>query len=196
MMPRKPYSISKMVERLGRFDDKTYSRVQKKLVRIGSAAVVPLIDALSDPDPRMRYRAVWTLGKIADLRSFESIATCTKDEDERVAYDAILALGKLRDPRAIPPLLAILSDENKDEENSLPGVAVKAFADIGLAAIPSLLKLTESDSSLIRKRAVLALEMISGDYPEINPKLTSLLWDTDGEVKVNAVEAMLEISGR
>ena len=195
-MPRKPYSISKMVERLGRLDDKTYSRVQKKLVRIGSAAVDPLIDALSDSEPKMRYRSVWTLGIIADPRAFESVLTCTKDEDEGVAYDAILVLGKLKDPRAIAPLLAILTDENDDDDNCLPGVAVNALADIGLDAVPSLLKLTESGSSLIRGRAVSALGGIGSDDPEVISKLTSLLRDTDRTVKINVIEALLEINGR
>ncbi len=195
-MPRKPYSISKMVERLGRLDDKTYSRVQKKLVRIGSAAVVPLIVALSDSEPKMRYRAVWTLGIIADQRAFESVLICTKDKDEGVAYDAILVIGKLKDTRAIAPLLAILSDENDEDDNCLPGGAVNALSDIGLDAIPSLLKLTESGSPLIRRRAVLAFGGIGSDDSKVISKLTSLLMDTDSRVIINALEALLEINGR
>ncbi len=185
-----------MGERLGRLDDKTYCRVQKKLVRIGSAVVVPLIDALSASEPQIRYRAVRTLGKIANPRAFESILICTQDEDEGVAHDAILVIGKLKDPRAMAPLLTILSDENDDDDNCLSGVAVNALSDIRLDAIPSLLKLIESGSPLIRSRAVLALEGIGGDASEVISKLTSLLMDTDSSVIIDAVEALLEIKWR
>ena len=63
---------------------------------------------LDDPDPELRWRAAWALGRIALGRP--GLQRAAQDEDLRVADRAIWALGQVRspDPGVVPLLLASL----------------------------------------------------------------------------------------
>lgn len=62
---------------------------------------------LGDPDPEIRWRAAWALGRIgfpcAGLRA------ATTDPEPRVAERAVWAIGEARDEEAVPELLAALA---------------------------------------------------------------------------------------
>lgn len=96
--------IAKHIDNLGSPDDKTAQQAERYLIRFGRKGVEPLIEVASSPDPQVRFRAVWALGKSRDSRALPTILHLTDDPDERVCYDAILALGELGDTRAVPVL--------------------------------------------------------------------------------------------
>lgn len=92
--------IVRHIETLSSSNDKTAQNAERRLIRFGTKAVEAFLVATSSPDPQVRYRAVWALGKIGDRRAFAAICALTEDADEAVRYDATLALGELADPRA------------------------------------------------------------------------------------------------
>jgi len=81
------------------------------LIRIGAPAVEPLIQALKDKDPVIRFGAADALGGIGDKRAVEPLIEALKDEDAAVRAWAALALGNIGDERAVEPLTKALKDE-------------------------------------------------------------------------------------
>jgi HEAT repeat protein len=82
------------------------------LVRIGEAAVVPLLARLDGPDPDLRQAATHVLGSIGDRRCVAPLAARLADPDPNVRAAAAEALGKIGGAEAGATLLAALdSDE-------------------------------------------------------------------------------------
>lgn len=82
------------------------------LIRIGEAAVVPLLARLDGPDPDLRQAATHVLGSIGDRRCVAPLAARLADPDPNVRAAAAEALGKIGGADAGATLLAALdSDE-------------------------------------------------------------------------------------
>jgi HEAT repeat protein len=137
-------------------EDTVAQTAERRLVRFGGKAVDALIQATTDSNPQVRFRAVWALGKIGDARAFDSIVALTNDKDEAVWYDATFALGELRDARAIPLLTA--SMYRREEEQIRSGVAAMALMKFGAAVIPCLKEMVETGSPETRQLALSCLE--------------------------------------
>ena len=60
------------------------------------AAVAPLIRALKDSDPLVRYLAAGALGRLGDRRAAGPLETLRKDPDPSVRKAAQSALTKLK----------------------------------------------------------------------------------------------------
>lgn len=101
MSPDTRRRIAGHIANLGSADDKAALDAEWRLIRFGAKAVDALIDAVADPRPQVRYRAVWALGQSGAGQAFPVICALTEDEDEAVRYDATLALGELGDLRAV-----------------------------------------------------------------------------------------------
>jgi len=81
------------------------------LLRIGAPAVEPLIQALKDKDPVIRFGAADALGGIGDRRAVGPLIEALNDEDDAVRAWAALGLGKIGDERAVEPLTEALKDD-------------------------------------------------------------------------------------
>src|SRR6266566_4819898 len=79
-------------------------------VSLGSAALVPLVSALTDNKYWVRQRAVTALGQLGDPRALEPLLAALGDRTSGIRQQAATALGQLGDPRALEPLLAALKD--------------------------------------------------------------------------------------
>src|SRR5687768_16929495 len=69
----------------------------------GEAALLHAVDALNDPDPRVRDRAITTLAERGDIRVFDLLIQMLNQHSHRAR--ATRLLGKLKDPRATEILL-------------------------------------------------------------------------------------------
>jgi HEAT repeat protein len=89
----------------------------ERCVDIGSLAVEPLLEALSNWSPWMRRGAAEALGRIGDPRAVQSLAgvfsTRYYERDEQLYLLAVEALGRIGSPSAVEPLTARLVDANK-----------------------------------------------------------------------------------
>ncbi len=89
-----------------RFETHAQKALREALGEIGDAAVEPLIAALQDEDPQVRWVAASALGEIRDARAVEPLIAALQDEDSDVRKMTARALGEIGDARAVEPLLA------------------------------------------------------------------------------------------
>lgn len=91
-------------------------KAKMKLVEIGEAAVMPLINQLKSENQEVRYFAVVALGEIRDKRALEPLVEMLKDKWELIRSYAAEGLGRLKDKRVIPALLELFYDEKETAE--------------------------------------------------------------------------------
>ena len=148
-MNRAQARIQQHIANLASPNLETASRAERYLIRYyGVRAFDQLVEACSDPNPCVRFRAVWALAYTHDSRAYETIVRLTDDEDERVRYDATIALGILGDVRAIEHLKQVwlLNDETRP--------AYSGMVKFRLQALPALAELLRHPDPDIRHPAV------------------------------------------
>ena len=86
------------------------------LASMGTPALEPLTNALSDANQSVRRNAAWAIGELTNMRRGERanavphLVSLLNDSDEWVRMAAVLALGEIRDERAVEKLINALSD--------------------------------------------------------------------------------------
>ena len=78
------------------------SQARRALVAIGAPAVEPLARATADPDPGLRWRAAWALGRIGGDEAARVLEMMRADPDGDVRNE--VAAAAERKSRAMPPL--------------------------------------------------------------------------------------------
>jgi HEAT repeat protein len=78
------------------------------LVKVGSPAVIPLIEIASDSKRFGQDYAASALGQIGDLTAVEPLIGQLEKADKLALFFIISALGRLRDSRAVKPLIQLL----------------------------------------------------------------------------------------
>ena len=156
------------------------------LVRIGDAAVLPLIAILERGDTASRFHAAHTLSKLADVRAVPALLAALDASDGELVQKAVYALGALRDDRALPELVARIGETSGAYRSTLHD-AVTAF---GAHAVTTLLAvLADANSALARKVEVVEiLGSIGGN--EVMEPLAHALQDQAWEVRFAAVNAL------
>lgn len=88
-------------------------REWKEAAAFGLAAVEPMIDQLSNPDPSTRWQAAYWLGKAASATAVEPLIVALRDEDSSVRQHAAEALGKIGAFSAVGALQLVLEDPDQ-----------------------------------------------------------------------------------
>jgi len=78
------------------------TQARRALVAIGAPAVEPLARAAADPDPGLRWRVAWALGRIGGDEAARLLETMRADPDGRVRNE-VAAAAERKSP-ATPPL--------------------------------------------------------------------------------------------
>jgi HEAT repeat protein len=159
------------------------------LVRIGDAALLPLIDLLRDASAAVRHHAAHTLGKIGDARAVDALIGVLQDNDEAVVLKTIFVLGQIGDARAIPALVQLLESEQQDVQATL----VSALEGFGAVAIPALAGALIHERWQVREQAASILGLIGGG--EAVPALLPALQDEEWQVRFAAVMALSAVGG-
>jgi HEAT repeat protein len=160
----------------------------EECVRVGRAAIGPLVAALADKNLHVRGEAAKALGELRDPRALEPLIAALKDNESWRLPEAAEALGKIGSARAVEPLILALQHGN----DAVRGAAVEALAKIGKPAVEALLDIFDSGHYNVRTAAHAALGKIGA--PAVK-SLTALLKDKD-EVKAvrgEAIEMLGEI---
>jgi HEAT repeat protein len=144
-------------------------------------AVELLVAAASDPDKRVRVKAIDMLGQV---RAKEATPLLTqrlflRDTDLGTKQHILASLGKIGDPRATGPLLDFLE---RDVDPAIRGNAIYALGDIGDRA--ALARLEEfaasSEDENLRRLATAAVKKIRA-RPEPELVVPALAVDRRGE---------------
>jgi HEAT repeat protein len=125
-----------------------------------------LIRALSDPDTRVRVKAIDILGSRGVKEAVPTMCQYLflRSTEPVVKLHIAAALGRIGDPRATQPLIEYLS-EATDERSR--GTAVFALGEIGDHSATDVLSTTatEDPSPTVRRLAQEALQKIDGEIP-------------------------------
>jgi HEAT repeat protein len=150
------------VRRLNSDDSEKRLEATRSLAESKDAkAVEHLVQALGDPDPRIRARAIDGLG---DLRATEATPVLIqhlflRDTEETAKRRILAALGKIGDPRAASPILEFLQ---RSTDRETRGVAIFALGDIGaIETVPALEEMQEnSDDPTLRRLSGQAIDKV------------------------------------
>lgn len=192
-------TIATLITALRTDDRRAHTLVVEDLVKMGAAAVEPLLAVLHDPNPNVRAGAARALGKIGDRRALRSLEFCLRfDSSAEVRKSAVWALH-LGDARAVPVLIDALGDT--DEWVRFGAVIV--LAKIGTLAVKSLTEALHNTDPVVRAMAAETLGRI-GDRRAADT-LALLLFDNSLTVRdqaavslgrmgdARAVEVLIEI---
>jgi len=156
-----------------------------------STLVDPLAAAAAkDPNPELRWRVAYALGRIGDRRGAASLRKLSEDKSEMVRAMAARALGDVHDSTAAARLVALLGD-------SAWRVRVNAAHALGVIQARrdarSLRPLLKDSNAQVRWEAALSLGAIQ-DSASIGD-LTAALQDPTSGVVQGAAIALLQIRG-
>ena len=133
-----------------------------------------LLRALSDPDSRVRVKAIDILGAHGntDATAPMSQFLFLRSTEPVVKLHIAAALGRIGDPKATRPIIHYL-EETRDERAR--GTAVFALGEIGDSSANDALSTTATDdpSPMVRRLAQEAIEKIDGEIPNTHPVSTT-----------------------
>ena len=102
-----PIALPVLLDRLGAEPDFfVRENVTWAVVRMGDAAVLPVIALLANGDAAARFNAAHALSKLADSRAVPALLSTLDDPDPALVQKAAYALGRIRDARALPALVS------------------------------------------------------------------------------------------
>ncbi len=154
------------------------------LVRMGSAAVVPLIELLEQADEATAVDCIYLLGAIRDRRAVPMLIRYLEDPRRKVRMYAVTSLLQIGGPRAVEAVLARLTREGAGLSGYIQDSLIRfARKDVE----PVIQSLTSPDPRVRRETAYLLGEL--GDPRAVEP-LARLLDDPDPVVRKNACYAL------
>ncbi len=133
-----PQIIPSLIRCLALPKNSAYYGAVSLIKEFTTVSVVPLIGALTDPDPNIRSSAASILGTLSDIRAIEPLIAALRDNDQDVRLEAVRSLDCFDDPRTIGPLKELLKDPSRDVQSA----ALSALGDFsteltGLPKTPS-----------------------------------------------------------
>jgi HEAT repeat protein len=157
-------------------------------VRLGPAAVDPLLGLLQDADEEIRNFAAVMLGNVRDPRSGDGLIAALRDPDVNVRHAAAASLGQIGDVRAVLPLVDALR-----AEPWLQYPAIHALGEIGdPRAAQALIGLLGDE--MLRGPVLEALGQLAGR--DALPHLVRYLYDADTALRNMAIRAIVGIEQR
>jgi HEAT repeat protein len=149
-------NIATLITALRTEDRRAHTLVVEDLVKMGSAAVEPLLAVLRDTNANVRAGAARALGKIGDQRALNALVFCLRsDPSPEVRKSAVWALH-LGDARATPALIEALSDT--DEWVRFGAIIV--LAKMGTASVRPLMAALHHSNAVVRAAAAETLGRI------------------------------------
>ncbi len=159
--------------------------------------------ALKEKYVNLRSMCAKAIANYKDTSALTPLLYClnNKDEHYRVRLACADALGKIGDKYAVVPLIDVVKDEN-EKSVYLRESAASALGLIGdIRAIDPLVSILETKQGLMNKftflkeRAIEALTKLRLDDNErVFQALKSSLNDESAQVRINAIEALMESS--
>lgn len=158
----------------------------------GPAAVPLLVEAIKDKDEKVQVQAVKALHELKVDNDYlkSSVLPLLKEADPLVRRNAVSVLHRCGLP-ALEPLFGAL----KDSDVKVRQQAIQAVTTIPgdeKLLVPVLTEALEDDDPFVRGRATAALGRTGG--VRALPQLQQSLKDKEDEVRLEAVEALLQLN--
>jgi HEAT repeat protein len=161
-------------------------------------AVTRLVDALTDPAPRVRAQVARSCGQIGDPRCVDPLADRLGDPNVIVQRAAANALGAIGTTEALEPLVPV----TQADDTELRRIAIEELGQYGtLDPIVVLIRCLDDDPESVRRAAMLSLFQLfvnsSSDQEEtIRATVVDQLERIDTEAVVPLVRDIMEESQR
>src|SRR5438876_661109 len=126
-------------------------RSAARLRRAGGRVIELLIEATADPNPQVRFRALWVLAATRAPGAYSTVLALTQDPAEAVRYDAVMALGRFGYVEAVEPLIDLI--RRGDREDSLGSAAAMALVRLGRPAVLLAIPLLHNEDPCVRRMA-------------------------------------------
>jgi len=160
------------------------------LVKMGSEAVVPLIEALDLPD--VRARASWALTELGEAAkpAVPSLVKLLKSSDANAANDAAVALGVMGQgvSDVLPALIETLKHENRDVR-AAAATAIKQIGPTG-EHIPLLLPALQDPFMKVRSTVILTFAYMGEAARPTIPEIIKMLKDENAWVRMHSAAAL------
>lgn len=168
-------------------------------------AVPVLLYCLNDKNGNYKFRlaAAEALGKIGDKNAVESLIDVVSDENEKSVYvreSAALALGMIGDKRALDAFVSILKAKKSflNKFTFLKERIIEALNKIDFTgntrAVDALKEALCDESAQVRINAMESI--MNSSIDEAADLIWKMLYDSDPEVRKNAVAAFYNLEGR
>lgn len=108
---------------------------EEALIEMGEISIEPLTTAFQDAKihPDVRYNAVYTLARMKDSKTLDSLALALNQQDWRIRSTAVWGLWGLKNSRPIPLLIECLGDKNEEvREEALKALRNVTKEELGL----------------------------------------------------------------
>lgn len=159
---------------------------QSLILREIPAAIPPLIEALFDEDPEIRFLAAKSLRYAKDERTVTPLNACLLDVNTKVRQEAVEGLRRKKDPRSLDSLIHSLQDDSAGVRRT----AACALGEFGAQGARDALEHCKNDPDRdVRDAAARSLVMLGPD-PATDPH--NLLRSTDPEIRSGALTALGE----
>ena len=145
------------------------------------AAIPPLVNALTDVDPEIRYLAVKALRYSKDPQTVQPLIDLLRDPCDEIRQEAAEGLRRRKDPRVLNALIAALHDDS-------PRVRWAAACGLGELgdprAKPALMQVLNDGDRSVREITARSLGMLKS---ESNTDVLSLLKSADPKLRCGAL---------
>jgi tetratricopeptide (TPR) repeat protein len=182
-------------------------KAKQALAAMGSRAIKPLLDALSDANVAQQRIAIDVLAHVENKNAGPSLfAFATGGGDTQLRTRAMLACGNLRDPAMLGRYESLLFPKDSDQGVATDQVAVAASFGVAKmghkSALPALRKLTRSGSPEMRAFGLLGVAALKDKAaikdvaavarePGTNPLVRAAAAVALGELKSETESALL-----
>jgi len=180
---------------LAKGDPAVLETMLSALATLGEKAVPRAIEAVEDPETRLRAAALIRRIGPAAKEAVPALAEALSDEDPIVRSEVLFALGAIGPDaaEAVPQITKALDDE----EVKVAYAACYALGQIGPSAMeakPALHEAMESEDEFLPMAAAWAVAQIHPDCPETAPKSVPLLIkaldEPDAMTRIHACESL------
>lgn len=182
--------VRELLSSLGNANIEAISNEIKIIIAMGELAVEPLVEALRNNNPRIRWIAAKALGEIHSSESIVPLIRASTDRDSSVRLTITTILGSFNDRRIIEPLAVRLRDS--DYFVRLAALAPFAQGKIkNSLAVTPIIAILDDKEAAARRDAARALGEVR-DPRAVDP-LIKLLDDPDRGVQEQVIRALGEI---
>ncbi|HJP29723.1 MAG TPA: HEAT repeat domain-containing protein [Candidatus Latescibacteria bacterium] len=156
------------------------------LIRLGDAAVLPLMQHARSGSDSLRYIAAQILGRIGDRRAAPFLQELINDPNQYVRERAVRALGQLGDPGQRGHLEGVLLGDRAAAVRDAAAWGLGALRDT--AANAALIRAQRDSAAVVRQTALSALQFLW--TPAAEEAALAALRDPDESVRYVAVQLL------
>ncbi|MEO0085252.1 MAG: HEAT repeat domain-containing protein [candidate division WOR-3 bacterium] len=162
-------------------------RALAALLEEGRAAIMPLTELLSHPEPTIRSAAAEALGMIGEPACLDYLLPLTGDAESSVRLAVVRALGRIRHVRSAERLAFAL----EDQDQKVSAGAANALETLGELSVEPMFQLLTSPCAETRVRAIAVLGRLR--HKGAVNRLLRGLRDSVAWVRIVSAQALGEI---